>query len=308
MVLGVAAVDVLDQLGRVDRLGDRLPELDVLEVRVAVADRYVRVGRRAGVDDHVDEPAALALVRRDVLGVLQRVELRRGEVVQQIDVTLDQRGLGGVDVVELDVLQLVDLGRAAPVVLVRRQLDVLALLVVGEDERSVADDRVAGGGVVGELADVGDALPHVLRHDRHVQREHGGLRLLGGDHQRVVVGRADLGEVGHEVAVRGGRVGIGHHQVEGERRVLGRHRLSVGPLDVVPDVERPGQAVRRVRPAVGQRGHRGLRLLVVGGQELVHHPADVRAGREHRGERVQGVDVLGQPHLQHGGCVRVRDL
>jgi hypothetical protein len=223
--------------------------------------------------------AAGRLVGGDVRLALQRVELGRGEPVDHVDLTLLEGVHRGLDVLEDQQLQLVDLRGAAPVTLVGLELQVLVLLVLGELVGPVADAdhrQVVGLRVVQVL----DRRPHVLGHDRHIEQVHTGLHGFGLDHQCAVVGRGDALEVGDVVAVRGARGLVGEHPVERERRVLGGDRPAVGPLRVLPDLERPGQLVRRGRPRLGQSG-RGLGL--VGGrdgQELVDEPADLGGRRE----------------------------
>src|SRR5581483_8042249 len=104
--------------------------------------------------------------------------------------------------------------------------------------------------------------------------------------------RAHLGEVGDEVAVRGGRVGVRHHQVVGPRHVVSGDRLAVGPLHAVPDGEGPGQLVRRGAPGGGQSAYRVVVGRVVVREEVVHQAVDLGRQRALGQERRQGVDTL----------------
>ena len=127
----------------------------------------------------------------------------------------------------------------------------------------------------------------MLRHDRDRLVEQVGLFGLGLDDERGVIGRRGRGDVLHEGAVRGGCLGVGHHQVVGPGDVLGGQRLAVGPLQSLADVEGPGQAVRRDRP-FGRQVRRRLVILVAVGQRRVDHALDEGLAVVDREERVEG--------------------
>ena len=218
------------------------------------------------------------------------VVLRRGEVEDEVDLAAAQRLDLRVGVVDVAQDQLVELRRAAPVVRVRLERDRHVGLVLGEDERPAADDGEVG--VVVERAEVVDLRPDVLRQDRHVQREHGDLRLVQDDLDGLLVGRGDRGEVLDEVAVRLGGGRVGHHRVEGPGDVLGGDGLAVGPGGVLADEVRPGEPVLGRLPVLGQRRDRLTGLRVIVGEEVVHPPAHVGGEQPDRDERAERVDLL----------------
>ncbi len=240
------------ELVLVHRPVERLAELDVLEHRVAEGRALVAVERQ------VVEGLLRARLGGETLFALQRLDLRRRDVDGQVDgaelEVLRQRVLVLVDRED----DLVDLGLAAPVVLVGHAADELALLALHDLERARADDRrlveVLGGLVVGlELA------PDVLGHDGHPHREDVGLGPVALDDHRGVVGRGDrLDAV--ERREEGGELEV-LLVVEAEGDVLGRERLAVAPHDALADLEGPGEAVLARGPALGEAGL-GLEVLV----------------------------------------------
>ncbi len=259
-------------------------------------------GGGSGVDGEHVEPAALGLVDLDVVLAAEGVELGGGEPVDEVDLALAQCLHGGVGVAVEAELEFVDLGGSAPVVGVGFEADELLGAVLGDQEGAVAHD---GHGVVAVAGDLVDLGPDVLGDDGHVQGEHRGLGFGGGDDQGGRVGCLDGLEGGDVAAVGGARVGVVHHEVEGERDVVGGHRFPVGPGDVVPDGVGPGEVVVGGVPGFGE-GPGGGHVLGAGhGEGLVGQAHEFGRGRHDRLERVERVDALGDAEPQHGAVAGV---
>ena len=278
------------ELVLVHRPVERLAELDVLEHRVAERRPLVAVERQ------VVERLLRARLGGETLLALQRLDLRRRDVDGEVDgaelEVLRQRVLVVVHLED----DLVDLGLAAPVVLVGHGADELALLALRDHERARADDRrlveVLGGLVVGlELA------PDVLGDDGDPHGEDVGLGPVALDDHGGVVGRGDrLDAV--ERREEGGELEV-LLVVEAEGDVLGRQRLAVTPHHALADLERPGETVLARGPALREAGL-GLEVLVaVVGEEVVGHVVQLVAGLLDADEGVQVVGVGGPADLEH---------
>ena len=107
-----------------------------------------------------------------------------------------------------------------------------------------------------------------------------GHGILRGEHEGVVVcgARAELSDVGEFAAVQRLRVfqdvehrGVlgcearSEHALVSEDEIVCGDRITVGPFGVTPEVKRPREPVRRVRPPLGHGGHgRGVPGVVLG--------------------------------------------
>ena len=238
-------------------------------VGTALLDEAVGIGIPA-VEAELVEVGGGRPMYGDVRVVLDDAEERRRHVGHEVDLA----ALEGVDqrfvVLEVLVDQLVDLRRAAPVVLVRLEPDD-GVGVELDDPEGAGADRALDVLVVGLLE--GDLLPHVLGEDRQVDLLETDERLAGRDDNGGGVGRLDrldphLLEAGVEVevvieegegvvgravavgvvAVRCLRAGVGgivgvDVVLEGETDVLGGQRLAILPLHALPDVIGPLELV-----------------------------------------------------------------
>jgi hypothetical protein len=233
---GLAEEGDVDDLLPVDRPVEGLAELGIEEHGVAHGVRRV-----IAVEAELVEAPVSALESGHPSGLLHGRELRLRQLDRRVDGALLEVGGHGVGALVVLEEELVDLGLAAPVVLVGDHADVLALAPLHGLEGTGADDGrlvLEGGGR--RLA--ADLAPDVLGDDRHDHGEHVGLRLVGRDVDRVVVGGHGAGDAagvdGQSLQV------VLDDVVVGERHVLGGQRLAVLPLDALTDLERPGLAVR----------------------------------------------------------------
>ena len=111
----------------VDRMGDRLPNLELVERRLLQVDLDVAAEMRGREDDL---QLRVALQRRD-LGERWRIF-----VVEELQAPGVELGAGDVHVRELPEHQAIELGRPAEVVLVRLEFDETPLFPARELERS----------------------------------------------------------------------------------------------------------------------------------------------------------------------------
>ncbi len=297
---GVPLEHLFDDGLAVDGHEQRVAHPLVEQGGVAVAELLAVLGLRARVGGEGVEAAAGSVVDLDVVRALQRSRLSGGKGRRPGDerhLALAQRRHRRVLVLVVAEDHLVELRRPAPEPLVGLEPDVAVGLVVGQRERPVPDDGEAL--VVVELGEVRDLLPHVLRHDRHIERDHRGLRLLQLDDQLGGARGRHLLEVADVTAVGRGRAVVGHHLVERPRRVLGGGLLAVRPLGVRADRVRPGQLVRRRLPLGGQAPDGVVVLGVVVGQVLVHEPVNARTEQPDRQERAERVHALRHRDGQH---------
>ena len=230
---------------------------------------------------------------------LQRLDLRRRDVDGEVDgAELEVLGERVLVLVDLED-DLVDLGLAAPVVLVGHAADELALLPLHDLERSGADDRRAVE-VLGRLVVGLELAPDVLRHDRHPHGEDVGLGLVALDDDGGVVGRRDRLDAVERREERGELEVL--LVVEAEGDVLGRQRLAVAPHDALADLEGPGEAVLALGPALGEP-RLGLEVLVaVVGEEVVADVVELVGRLLDAHERVEVVRVGRPAHLEGDGA------
>ena len=181
------------------------------------------------------------------------------QALGEVDLALAQGLDHGVFVAEDAEDQLVDLGRAGPVVLVGLEPEELPGLVLDEPERPGSHGLVVvgeGEGLVG-----GDVLPDVLGQDRHREAGHDRRRLADREDQGGVVGGLGRGDVGDVAAVVGLLIGAVDDPVEGVRGVLGGERLAVGPTEAGADLVGPRGLVGGLLPRLGQ-GRLGGQVLL----------------------------------------------
>ena len=194
------------------------------------------------VERQLDQVLLVGGLGRDAGLALERVELRDRHAERHVDVPRLEVHRHGVLVGVVLEDDLVDLGRALPVVLVGDHARVAGLLVLDGLERPGADDRRVVLELVGGVL-ARDLAPDVLGHDRDPHAQDVGLGL-GQDELdgRVVDGHGLLhvDRVGRE-----GREVVLDDVVVGEGDVVGGERLAVLPRDAGVDLEGP----RRGSPA-----------------------------------------------------------
>ena len=294
--LGIADIGV-EEILLVQRIEHGLPDLGIVERLV----QHVEAHRvlAAGLVHDLDLDALLLLDQRQQIGRhdLDEIDL---VVQQRIDLRLRVGDPDPFDAIDLRHLAAGKAGRRLGARLVVGVLQVDRLLaglplVLLEDERArprgVGDLRIGIG--------VGDALGH---HERHVgaglaQRvEHEPVRLLQHHPDRLVVGRRQLGDIGHQLLAH--RV-LGAPALERGDAVGGRHRRAVVPGEPVTQGERPGKLVGRGVPLLH---HLRLELqLVVEGKQRVVDEIAVVLGDQRRGpDRIDDLEVRMKRELERG--------
>ncbi len=254
----------------IDGVGDGLPDAPVIE------------GRTLRVHVQLERPVIWPL--NDAVAFLPLELPRRGDRLpgkaRLVDVARQQRQ-GGVR--HLDKDELID-GRLAEEEIGVGVIDVAPLLlaVLAEPKEATPDD---GCGV---------ALLHGILYRRpDVRRDDGHRAEQVREHPRGRFGEAD-GDVG---AVRRG-LGRGHalqrpapgdhallqgllQVAVGKGDVVGGERLPVVPGHPLAQAERPGDAILRHGPFLGQPGHVTLRVLPDQRVEQVGHAHVTRAPGVH---------------------------
>ena len=301
-----------DDAAVVDRVQDRLPDRQAERLDVELAEQ-VLPGRRAD--------------RADARVALERRPERRADLLDEGDLPGAQqlRGRGVLRHHAEHHLGEVRAGPAAPVLAELLQVDLELLALVPGLDGVRAGARVVPGVQPAEelgaaarglsVVDVGGVV------GRGLQGQRG--RVAQVEDQRVLVGRVDRLDRGPDVG--GAAVQLDGAQDRGLGR-LRRHRPAGVEDHAVPEVEGPGLAAVRRRPAGREQRPDGVGGGVVAGERLVHlaHRDDavgvlgggVPAVHHHRGGGVVGehlVDRLlragragragagGQREDRHGG-------
>ena len=245
---GVAVEGGGDDLVAVDGVVQGLPEHRVAQHGVAL-----RAGAGVAVEGQLGELPRGGLAGLDARRRRERAELRERHVDGGVDVAQLQVLHHGVGALIGEDVEVGDVRRAAPVVGVGLEMDVLADLPADDLEGPRADDRrlvlkARAGGLARDLR------PDVLRQDGHHHAQHVRLGSLRVDLDGVRAGRLGAGDaVGVDGQVR---EVVLDDVVEGEGHVGGRERHAVLPLHALAGLERPGLAVGRHLPARGQLGPR----------------------------------------------------
>ena len=297
--LAAALVDRPEQLLAVDGEVQGEPERRVEHGGVGVAHRLAGLEvDRAGVEGDLVEARRVSAGGRDAVLALERLDLERREVVDEVDLALDQRLHRGVRALEDPEGHLVDVRRTVPVVGVGLELVGRAAGgALDQPEGTGADHGLAVRRLGRVALDVllGDVLPDVLGDDRDRQQRQHGVRLLQGEHDRRGVGSLDRLDA-LEVRRPGRRLGTAVEDAAvGVGDVGGGQRLAVGPHRVVAHREGPGEAVVGGVPLGGQRGCRRHVLHRVADEVVVgQRPHLERRGLDAQ-ERVERVDLVGQP-------------
>ena len=296
--LRVPEVPDVDDLLLVDRPVERAAEGGVLEHRVPQRGLV-----RVAVEAHVVEAVQDAADGRQVLIGVQRLELRLGDVPGDLDGAGLEVGGHGVLVLVQAPHDLVGLGRAAPVVLVRHGAHVLAALPLDDLERTGADHRRLVGEGVGDLRG-GQLAPDVLGKDGDRHPEHVRLGLAAGELDRLRVERLHrLDVLGVPDVVADLVLDDG---LEREHHVVGVERLPVLPLDAFTELERPHLAVGRVLPARRQLRRRLQVARLEPHQVVVVEVEQLEGGCLVPDHRVQVVRFGGPSHVQRGLAGRRR--
>ena len=278
---------------------------------------------RGFVGVEVKEPAlVVARQHGDQVDVVQLVE--GGDVgVREKDADvgvagLDGRHLGFVVGYDQDV-DLVQIGPAAPVVVVGLEDQVAAGLPLLEGIGTVPDADVAvPGGIVDCALGLKNRPQNVLGQNGLVSREDGGRP--GGEGlgefelQSLVVHRRDTFQVS---VVRPGALHAGVSWIEdhlvGEDKVVGRHRRAVGPVGVWIQGNGDGQSVLGDQAVIGggelgSHLQRGLQIVVPVPQPGVQDIVRYRGEPHPRVHKVQAVGFLEEGHGQRLGFCLGGDL
>ncbi len=193
--------------------------------------------------------------------------------------------------------ELVDLGSAAPVVLVGHETNEPVRLILDDLEGAGADHgRLVGVGVGGRLGI--DLRPDMRGQDRHGEPEHVRLGTRADEAHRVGV---DGDHALDERRVAGERPHVVVDDVvEGEDDVAGRERTPVLPRHPPAQREGPRLAVGRVTPGRRESRLGRQRRGVIASQEVVVEIVDLGRGARLTDEGVERLGVVGPADTQHG--------
>ena len=266
--LAVSEPDVIDHELAVDRIGDGLPHLLIVERRLLGVDHQLhhRADHLVALGGHLDAGQG-----RQLLGVV----VGHGAEACDVRLALLYGGRARRLVVDEAHHDAVEIGQTlAPVVRVLVETHQLAAPPFDELERSGAD-RLVGVGVGLDVA----LAEHMLGQHRalvarkcgqHVGRGVGQLEdsgmLVGCLHCRDIAEGADAA-----------RMRLLQHVHDRELHVGGRERLAVVKLHFFAQLEGDGLAVGRDFPGLGERGL-GLEVEAVFEQPVIDLGGDLADG------------------------------
>ena len=240
----------------------------------------------AAVERHLGEAALVALVRDEVVVVLQLVERVPGDVPGRVELTGLERGDHRVGVVELAHHDRVHGRLATPIVGVGLEARELALLELLEHEGPRAHAVLPLVLITPLRAQL---APDVLGQEVHVHRRQLGVRHRSLDNHRPRIRRrggevrGDRGMVEPLLLAR--RVDVPHD-------VLGGEWLAVRPLQPVAKLVGPGELVLGPLPRLRQAGDGREVVGRLVRQRGVHHVPRLVVGDEDAHQRAHAVDSL----------------